>query len=148
MHLAAHVCLLHSGTFYSVFTCSFYPPPHVCIIHLKSGVGVAVRLMSPYATQARVAAVVLASASLPLRRGRLRGDLFPPDCPLCHSNVHSSWVTSPPPTRPSHSLPAFCLSEWRPHCASAVADVRYFATRFCRRWSSLDTREREFQFLV
>lgn len=37
-----------------------------------------------------------------------RADLFPPDCPLRHSNVRSSWVTSPtpnhPPTHPSLSL--------------------------------------------
>lgn len=109
MHLSSHVCLLRSGLFTAR---SFQPPrPPTCVLFIKSGGCVPVRLMSIYATlfhgcvseaqrqwspkQGR--GLHVASLSAAALWALWRADLFPPDCPLCRSNVRSSWVTSPPP---------------------------------------------------
>lgn len=132
------------------------PPARVYYSSKSSRGCVAVRLMSTYArlfywwfSGAQSADSRMRIGGSGSDRGRLsalwaswRGDLFPPDCPLCHSNVRSSWMTSltPPPSHPSLSLFARVL---RPTLSTAARSAFcYFATRLSRRWSSLDTQER------
>lgn len=77
-------------------------------------------------------------------------DPFPPDAPLCHSNVRSSWVTSPPPALPHPSLSLFASvffffapSERRRRRSPPHGRHRgTFAPSFSRRWGPLDTQER------